>query len=263
MTLAGLDFDGERARGPQILAIGEAACSLLARPDVAIPAALSVPTVTVDAIGAFEHEAARRLLGRGGAVGVPFAVDAPPGTERCQLELHRAIGRNEPMDDRNDGRSVRHRDLALQNDAADLPAPARNTVCELERCEQLVPAGIDRTTPPLVGREAKASVARDDDRIERRKPEHAVGRPVDRHHEKPVIAAGAQACDRPHRVAAGTVGDEPLARGRLLECPARLRSEADHLRCATASADISSPSVGTGAPRARRISSATRPVQPV
>ena len=206
MGLSRLELRGERAGGPQILAIGETARCLFARTDVAVPAASSAPTEAVDAVGALEHESARRLFDRGRTIRVSLTVHASPGAKRRQLEPHRPVGGNEPMDDRNDRRSVRHRDLALDDDAADLPAPARDAVLELERNEQLVAARIDRPARPLVGCEAKASVARDDDGIERGQTEHAVGGTVDRNREQSVVATRAQACDRPHRVAAHSVG---------------------------------------------------------
>ena len=62
----------------------------------------------------------------------------------------------------------------------------------------------------------------------RRARASGAGRPVDRDDEQPVVAAGAQARDRAHRVAAEAVGDEPLARGRLVEVAAGLGAEPDH-----------------------------------
>ncbi len=116
---------------------------------------------------------------------------------------------------------------------------------------------------PLVRRQPVAGIARDERGVERGEPEHAVRRPVDRDGEQAVVAARPQPRDGPHCVAADPVGDEPLALRGLLERAARLGAEGDRHRGVTAGAAISSPSVGTGPPRARRISSATSPVQPV
>ena len=131
------------------------------------------------------------------------------------------------MHDADRRRAVRGGDLALEHDAADLPAPARHAVGEVERGEQLVAARVDRAVPPLVGREPDAGVAEDEDRIERGEAEHAAARAVDRDDEQPVVAPRAEPRDGAHRVAADAVGDEPLARRRLVERAAHLRPEAD------------------------------------
>ncbi len=76
---------------------------------------------------------------------------------------------------------------------ADLPAPARDAVGQVERGEQLVPARVDGAVAPLVGREPDARVADDEHRVERRQAEHAARRPVDGDDEQAVVATGAQA----------------------------------------------------------------------
>src|SRR5262249_19288790 len=95
-------------------------------------------------------------------------------------------------------------------------------------------------------------------------PEHPPGRTVDRDDEEPVISTRPEPRDGAHGISAGTVGDEPLPRRRLGKVAADLRAQADRQAPAFSVApESSSPRVGTGRPRARKINSATSPVHPV
>ena len=126
------------------------------------------------------------------------------------------------------------------------------------------PRGSTVPFAPLVRGEAEARVAADEHRVERGETEIARARPVDRDGEQAVVAARAEPGDGAHRVAADAVGDQPLPLRRLVQRSAHLGAEADrHGGGSAFGRAISSPSVGTYAPRARRISSPTSPVQPV
>ena len=70
-----------------------------------------------------------------------LAVDAAPGAERRELERDRPIGPDETVHDTDRRPPVGHRQLALEHDVTELPAPARDAVVELERDEVPVPAG--------------------------------------------------------------------------------------------------------------------------
>ena len=168
-----LEVGRERAGRPEVLAVAEPARRLLARADVAVPGAAGLPAVSADAVGALEDEAAICRLDPRRAVRVALAVHAAPRAERRQLEPHRPVRGEQPVDDADRRRTVRHRELALEQDPADLPAPARHAVVEVERDEQLVAARVDGSVPPLVGGEAEARVARDEHRVERGEAEIA------------------------------------------------------------------------------------------
>ena len=261
--VARAQLDAEGSRRPEILAVVQPARRLLARPHAAIPGAARPPARAGDAVGALELEAVRGRLDRRVAVREALAVDAPPRAERRELEPDRPVGGHETVDDPDRAAAVCHRDLALEDDVPDLPAPPRHAPVERERDEELVAARIDRAGPPFVGRKPVASVADDEDGLERREPEHPGRRPAGGLDEQPVVAARPQARDGSHRIPAEPVGDEPLAQGGLVEAPAGLRAEDDHGATGPVSRSSTSPIVGTSAPPWRRMRSATMPVQPV
>src|SRR5204862_3161731 len=126
-----------------------AAGGLLARAHVAVPVAAALPPGARDAVGAFEHEAVGRLLDPGRTACMPFAVHAPPGAERGQLEPHGPVGRDEAVNDSDRRPAVRHRELASEDDAADPPAPARTAVLQAEGAEQLVAPWADDAAAPF------------------------------------------------------------------------------------------------------------------
>ncbi len=254
----GLDRDGlarcelgaEAAGGPHVLAVAEAALRLRAQPDAGVPLAAGRPAGAADAVGALEDRAVVEVLDRGRPPGEALAVGVAPGAERRELQPHRPAPGQQAVHDGDAGAAVRHRELALDDRVADLPAPARKAVDELEGHELLVTRRIDRSARPLVRRQAMAAIAGDDDGVERGEP-HATGRhAVHGHDQQRVVAARPQAGDGAHRVAAHAVGEQPLARGGGAEVAADLPSEGD--------AHGSTPFVGR-----RQMRSATSPVQPV
>ncbi len=219
----------KRPGGPEVLAVVEPARRLLARAHVAVPLAAR-PASPRRRRGTRPRRRSRRrpVSIPGCAVRVPLAVDAAPRAERRQLEPHRPVGREQPVDDADRRRAVRHRQLALEHDPADLPAPARHAVLEVERDEQLVAARVDgaaRPTRRWRGGSARRR-RRAPGRARRDRAFRAPG-PSTATDEQPVVAARAQPGDRAHRVAADAVGDEPLAQRRLVERAAHLRAEAD------------------------------------
>ncbi len=129
------------------------------------------------------------------------------------------------MDDRDGRAAVDDRQLPLEDDVSDLPAPARHAVLQLERGEVHVAARVDGAVGPFVHRQTDPCVASHEDRVERREAEHPAPRRLRRDHEQAVVAARAQPADRPHREAAEAVGDEPFAGGGGSEIAAQLTSE--------------------------------------
>src|SRR6202007_40565 len=150
---------------------------------------------------------------------------------------------------------------AFEDDVSDLPAPTRDAAVELEGREQLVSLRVDCAARPLVCGQPDAGVTGDEDGIERDEAHHPLGRTMHCNHEEPVIAAGPQRPDRPHRIAAEAVGDEPLALRRLVESSAAAGAERDPHACASSRCDSRSSTRGASRRRMRRW--ATRPVQPV
>ena len=194
------------------------------------PRAAALPDAACDPEGALEDEATVHALDRGIAACEALAVDAPPRAERRQLEPDRPARADEPVHDADRRPPVRHRELALEDDVPELPAPPRHAVLELEGDEELIAARVDGTAGPLVDAEPVACVPDHEHGLERNETEHPVSRPGDCDHEQAVVAARPQPGDSAHGVTADAVGDEPFAPRRLVERPAHLRAEADHLR---------------------------------
>src|SRR4029077_3010515 len=137
-------------RGPHILDVVEPARSFLARADAAVPRAAGLPARAGDAERALEHEALVDTFDRRIARGGSLPVDASPRAERCQLDPGRPVGAHQPVNDAHDGAAVEHRELTLDDDVSDLPAPPRYPVLQLESHQQLVPARVDGSVGPLV-----------------------------------------------------------------------------------------------------------------
>src|SRR5262249_9545445 len=148
---------------------------LLACADPAIPLAARLPPRAGDAVGALEDEPVRDALDGRVAPGEALAVDAAPRAQRRQLEPHGAVGAQHAVDDAAPGPPAGHRDLALEHDVADLPAPAGDAAVELERDEQLVAARVDGAAAPLVRSEPHPRVAEDEDGLERDEAQHPAG----------------------------------------------------------------------------------------
>src|SRR5439155_16625339 len=101
-----------------------------------------------------------------------------------------------------------------------------HAVLEVERREELVAGRIEATARPLVHGEAVPRVADDENRVERREPEHPLRGPAGGDDLEAVVAPRAEAADRAHRVAADTVGDEPLPGRGGVDVAAELGPEA-------------------------------------
>ena len=84
---------------------------------------------------------------------------------------------------------------------------------------------IDDASLPLEGAEPNTHVADDEHRVQCGEGEVAFGGGSVGDDEETVVAAGSQARDGPHRVAAGAV--EPLSPGRLVEVTADRGAELD------------------------------------
>src|SRR6266571_2175224 len=65
------------------------------------------------------------------------------------LEADRSAA-DQPVHDGNGRAAVLHRELALEHDVADPPAPARETVVQVEVLEQFVAGGRDRPVRPFM-----------------------------------------------------------------------------------------------------------------
>ena len=154
-----------------------------------------------------------------------LAVRVAPGAERLDGKAHRSAG-DERVDRRHTGRTVPHREHALEHDVADAPPPPGQAVAQLEALQQQVTARLDGTGGPLVGAEPdRRPTGRGDDRVQRGQGHHPARRDVAGDDEQAVVAAHAKAADRAHRVAATAVGAEPLPAAAVIEPTAYLRAE--------------------------------------
>src|SRR5262249_50646899 len=149
---AGGEVDAEPARGPDVLGVVQPSGRFLTGPHAAIPLASRLPAGPGDPVCPLQDHAGGRGFDAGRAVPEALAVDAPPRAEGGQLEAHGTVGADDAMDDPYRGTPVRECDLALDDDVADLPTPARYAVLEVEADEKLVTAGVHHAAGPLVGR---------------------------------------------------------------------------------------------------------------
>ncbi len=124
--------------------------------------------------------------------GEPVAVLVAPRAQRGDLQSRLAA--QYPVDDADRALAVSHRHLDLELHRAEVVAPARHAVVEVEGGQVLVSARVDHAAAPLVGGEPDAPVADDHHDVERGETEHPrrSGR-RGRRHQQPVVAAGAQA----------------------------------------------------------------------
>jgi hypothetical protein len=224
---AGLAQLGVEAAGvPEILPGWQPEVGLGAVMHPAPPRTGRAEVRTAQAVRPLDHASAvggrhvRRRTGRRA-----LAVHVTPGAQRLQGQPDRAAG-EQPVHDGDRRAAVRHRHLPLDHHVTDPPAPAGEAVDELEAGEQFVPARGDRPVRPFVrGQPHRRTGRQGDHRVQRREGEVPGGRGVARDDQQAVVATGAQAAHRAHRVTTPAVRHQPLAGGPLGDPAAQLGAE--------------------------------------
>ncbi len=219
---------GDEVAGiPEVLHHVQPAGRLLPGPHAAEPAPAGLEPGAGHPVGALEREAVGGDLDRGRPVAEALTVHVTPGAKGLQLEPHRARRPHDAVHDAHRRPAVHHGQLALDDDVAQVPAPARDASAQREAREQPVAGGRHRAVGPLVGRQPDALVADHDDRVQGGEAQAPADGRLRGHDEQPVVPPGPQTRDRAHRVAAQPVGHEPLPPAGRLEAPADLAAGGD------------------------------------
>ncbi len=144
------------------------------------------------------------------------SIVRPESDERPERQAQCVAALEEPVGDVDAVLSIRHHQRPLHHDAAEGIAPDGQSRLEPELHQMLRAFGLRQTTvesvraQPLAGAIGEAQPF--GEVIEKHHPPERSGQ---RGNQQPVIAARDGADDRPRRVAAEPVGDEPLAPSEL------------------------------------------------